>query len=68
MNIYQFLEKYSEKTLTTEAIKISSSSLRNYLNANKEEFSNNGIVKFVKKINSVRIEIIKEDELYKKLV
>lgn len=67
MTVNKFVETYKEKTLMGEPLEIGTTSLRNYINANKDEMEKEGLVKFSKKLKTISIKIINPDGLYKKL-
>lgn len=67
MTIAKFVETYSRDSLLGEALSIGTTTLRNYILANKDDLENEKIVKCTKKISSVRIDIKDAEALYKKL-
>lgn len=67
MTVNDFVESYKEKTLLGEPLEIGTTSLRNYINKNKDEMEKEGLVKFSKKLKTVSINIINPDGLYRKL-
>lgn len=67
MTVNKFVESYKEKTLLGEPLEIGTTSLRNYINKNKDEMEKEGLVKFSKKLKTVSINIIDPDGLYRKL-
>jgi len=67
MTIYKFLEKYTKENLVQEPLNMSSTSLRNWIRENRVELENEKIVKFKKKLNSLNIDIIDSEGLYKKI-
>lgn len=67
MTVSKFVESYKEKTLLGEPLEIGTTSLRNYINENKDEMEKEGLVKFSKKLKTVSINIIDPDGLYRKL-
>lgn len=46
MTVSKFVESYKEKTLLGEPLEIGTTSLRNYINENKDEMEKEGLVKF----------------------
>lgn len=67
MTVSKFVESYKEKTLLGKPLEIGTTSLRNYINENKDEMEKEGLVKFSKKLKTVSINIIDPDGLYRKL-
>lgn len=67
MTVNKFVETYKEKTLLGEPLEIGTTSLRNYINANKDDMEKEGLVKFSKKLKTVSVKIINPEGLYKKL-
>lgn len=67
MTIAIFVDTYSKDTLLGEALGVGTTSLRNYLKEHKLELENEKLVKYIKKINSIGINIVDPEGLYKKL-
>jgi len=67
MTVNNFITTYKEKTLLGEALEIGTTSLRNYINAHKDEMEKENLVKFSKKLKTTSIKIIDAEGLYKKL-
>lgn len=67
MKINTFIDTYSEKTLVGDPISIGTTALRNYIKENRNELENEKLVKFTKKLNSLSIDIVNADGLYKKI-
>lgn len=67
MTIAKFVEIYSKDSLYGKGLNVGTTTLRNYLLKNKEDFEKDEIVKFTKKISSIGIDIKDAEALYKKL-
>ena len=68
MKINTFIEEYSKETLViAEPVSIGTTALRNYIKENRVELESEKIIKFTKKLNSLSIDIVDADGLYKKI-
>lgn len=68
MTIAKFVEHYKDESLVSEALPVGTTALRNYIKENKTDLESEKIVKIIKKLNSQKIDILKPDELYEKII
>jgi len=67
MTVNKFIEEYTKDNLVYEPLSIGSTSLRNWIKKNRAELEKENIVKFKKKLNSLSIDIVDSEGLYKKI-
>ncbi len=67
MTVNKFVEEYTKENLIDEPLSIGSTALRNWIKENRTELEKENLVKFKKKLNSLGIDIIDSEGLYKKI-
>jgi hypothetical protein len=67
MTVNKFIEEYAKDNLVHEPLSIGSTALRNWIKENKADLEKENIVKFKKKLNSLSIDIVDSEGLYKRI-
>lgn len=67
MTVNKFVEEYTKENLIDEPLNIGSTALRNWIKENRADLEKENLVKFKKKLNSLSIDIIDPEGLYKKI-